>query len=296
VRSDLAGQRLRLGEAPVPIASAVDVTVGGGETRIDFDVRLRAVPETVLGLDPNRMPVLWEGLGAGGAPVLVVGGTVDLGDPGETELPLAGLYRAYARLSDLKLTPSLGAVSVHALLSLYNPFGFDVVATSFEFRLTVGSQTMLSGKRPGFRLRAGRRSDVLIEQDVPLGDVAEGAAAFLRGEAAQLDGVIPVAIDVDIAARCGYVVRRDPIPIRPHGRPVAGTPGVAAFMPHPRPGYPAFVRRGRGNVGADFDGIRRFGQIFNLVRLGIGPVPGRPLKTLCGFAPIPGHPFATRRQ
>ncbi len=192
VRSDLAGQRLRLGEAPVPIASPVDVTVGGGETRIDFDVSLRAVPETVLGLDPNRMRVLWEGLGAGGAPVLAVGGTVDLGDPGETELPLAGLYRAYARLSDLKLTPSLGALSVHALLSLYNPFGFDVVATGFEFRLTVGSQTMLSGKRPGFRLRAGRRSDVLIEQDVPLGDVAGGAAAFLRGEAAQLDGTLTV--------------------------------------------------------------------------------------------------------
>lgn len=192
VRAGLAGQRLRLGEALVPIASPVDVTVGGGETRIDFDVRLNVVPETVLGLDPNRMPVLWEGLGAGGVPVLAVGGTVDLGDPGETELPLAGLYRAYARLSDLKVTPSLSAVSVHALLSLYNPFGFDVVATGIEYRLTVGSQTVLSGKRPGFRLRAGRHSDVLIEQDVPLGDAAGGAAAFLRGEAAQLDGTLTV--------------------------------------------------------------------------------------------------------
>ena len=192
VRSGLAEQRLRLGETPVPILSPVDVTVGGGETRIDFDIRLRAVPETVLGLDPNRMPVFWEGLGAGGEAVLAVGGTVDLGDPGETELPLAGLYRAYARLSDLRLTPSLGAFSVHALLSLYNPFGFDVVATGFEFRLRVGNQTMLLGKRPGFRLRAGRRSDVLIEQDIPLGDVAGGAAAFLRGEAAQLDGMLTV--------------------------------------------------------------------------------------------------------
>ncbi len=190
VQSGLAGQRLRLGEVSVQIASAVDVTVGSGETRIDFDVKLNLVPEAVLGLDPNRMPVLWEGLGAGGAPVLAVGGTVDLGDPGETELPLTGLYRAYARLSDLKLTPSLTAVSVHALLSLYNPFGFEVVATGIEYRLTVGSQTILSGKRPGFRLRAGRRSDVLIEQDVPLGDAAGGAAAFLRGEAAQLDGTL----------------------------------------------------------------------------------------------------------
>jgi len=192
VRADLAGQRLRLGAVPVPLDSPVDVTVGGGETQIDFEVKLRTVPEAVLGLDPNRMPVLWEGFGSGGAPVLAAGGTIDLGDPGEVELPLAGLYRAYARLSDVKLTPSLAAVSVHALLSLYNPFGFDVVATGLEYRLVVGSQAVLSAKRPGFRLRAGRRSDVLIEQDVPFGDVAGGAAAFLRGEPALLEGTLTV--------------------------------------------------------------------------------------------------------
>jgi hypothetical protein len=192
MRSGLSGQRLRLGEVPVPIESPVDVTVSGGETRIDFEVKLRTVPEAVLGLDPNRMPVLWEGLAAGGTPVLAAGGTIDLGDPGEVELPLAGLYRAYARLSDVKLTPSLAAVSVHALLSLYNPFGFDVVATGLEYRLTVGSQAVLSAARPGFRLRAGQRSDVLIEQDVPFGDVAGGAAAFLRGEPAVLEGTLTV--------------------------------------------------------------------------------------------------------
>jgi hypothetical protein len=192
VASGVTGQRLRLGEVPVPIDSAVDVTVGGGETQIDFEVKLRAVPEAVLGLDPNRMPVLWEGLGAGGTPVLAVGGTIDLGDPGEVELPLVGLYRAYARLSDVKLTPSLAAVSVHALLSLYNPFGFEVVATGLEYRLVVGSQTVLSAQRPGFRLRACQRSDVLIEQDVPFGDVAGGAAAFLRGEPALLEGTLTV--------------------------------------------------------------------------------------------------------
>jgi hypothetical protein len=192
VRSGLSGQRLRLGEATVPLASPADVTVGGGETRIDFEVKLNTVPEAVLGLDPNRMPVLWEGLGAGGAPVLAAGGTIDLGDPGEVELPLVGLYRTYARVSDLKVTPSLTNVSVHALLSLYNPFGFDVVATGLEYRLTVGSQSVLSASRPGFRLRAGQRGDVLIEQDVPFGDVAGGAAAFLRGEPALLDGTLTI--------------------------------------------------------------------------------------------------------
>src|SRR4030042_2700195 len=37
VRAGLAGQRLRLGAGPVPLASPVDVTVGGGEKHSDFE-------------------------------------------------------------------------------------------------------------------------------------------------------------------------------------------------------------------------------------------------------------------
>ncbi len=192
MRSGLAGQRLRLGGAGVPVATPVDVTMGDGETRVDFDVKLREAPQAVLGLDPNRMPVLWEGLNAATAPVLVVGGTVDLGDPGDVELPVAALYRAYARLADLSVRPSLTAVSVRALISIYNPFGFDVVATGLEYRLTVGGEGVLAGRQPGFRLRAGKNSDVLIEQDVPLADVMGGAAAFARGAPAQLEGTLTI--------------------------------------------------------------------------------------------------------
>ncbi len=192
VRSGLNGQRLRLGDVAVPVATPVDVTEGGGETRVDFDVKLREAPEAVLGLDPNRMPVLWEGLDAAGRPALAVGGTVDLGDPGEVELPLAGLYRAYAHLADLKVTPSLTVVSVRVLISLYNPFGFDVVAKGLEYRVTVGPQSILAGRQPGFRLRAGKNSDVLIEQDVPLADAMGGAAAFARGAPAQLEGTLTI--------------------------------------------------------------------------------------------------------
>jgi hypothetical protein len=188
----LVGQRLRLGDVTVPLATPVDVTVGDGETRVDFDVRLREVPEAVLALDPNRMPVLWDGLDAAGAPALAVVGTMDLGDPGEVELPLAALYRTYARLTDLRITPSLTVVTVHALISLYNPFGFDVVATGLEYRLTVGSESVLAGRQPGFRLRAGQRSDVLLDQDVPLADVVGGAAAFVRGAPAQLEGTLTI--------------------------------------------------------------------------------------------------------
>jgi hypothetical protein len=192
VRAGLAGQRLTLGPAPVPLTEPADVTLVGGETRVDFDVNLRMVPEAVLALDPHRMPVLWEGLDARGTPVLAVAGTIDLGDPGEVELPVTKVYDAYAHVSDFRVAPSLSTVGVHALLSLYNPLGFDVVATGLEYRLAVGTQQVLAAKRPGFKLRAGQRSDVLIEQDVPLGDVAGGVAAFLRGEAAQLEGMLVI--------------------------------------------------------------------------------------------------------
>jgi hypothetical protein len=192
VRAGLTKQRLALGPASVPLETPADVTLAGGETRVDFDLKLRAVPESVLALDPHRMSVLWEGLDARGETVLAVSGTIDLGDPGEVELPLAKVYDAYAQVSDLRLAPSLSTVGVHALLSLYNPLGFDVVATGLEYRLVVGAQQVLAAQRPGFKLRAGQRSDVLIEQDVPLGDVAGGVTAFLRGERAQLDGVLVI--------------------------------------------------------------------------------------------------------
>ncbi len=186
----LAAQRLALGAARVPLSAPADVTVDSTETRADFDLRLRDVPEAVLAEDPNRMPVRWEGLDGNGAVVLAVAGTVDLGDRGDVEVPLADLYRAYATLSDFTVTPGLAAVTVHGLLGLFNPFAFDVVVAGVELHVKVGSQAILDAKRPGFRLRAGQSSDVLIEQDVPLGDVAGGMTALLRGEPAVLEGVI----------------------------------------------------------------------------------------------------------
>lgn len=186
----MVAQRLTLGGVRIPVATAVDVTAAGGETRADFDVQLAGVPESVLGLDPNRVPLLWEGLDGAGAPVLAIGATVDLGDPGEVQLPVAGLYRQFATFTDFTVTPGLAAVNVRGLLGLYNPFSFDVVATRIELAVTVGPQAVLTAKRPGFRLRAGQRSDVLVDQDVPLADAAGGVAAFLRGEPALLEGTL----------------------------------------------------------------------------------------------------------
>ncbi len=192
LKTGLVGQRLTLGTVAVALDAQPDVTLEAGETRVDFDVKLAAVPEQVLMLDPARIPVLWEGLDAGGVEALAVGGTIDLGDQGEADVPVATLYDLYARFSDVRVAPRFPTVGVHALLSLYNPFGFDVVSTGLEFRLSVGSQQVLAGKRPGFRLRGRQWSDVLIEQDVPLADVAGGMASFLHGEAAHLEGTLVV--------------------------------------------------------------------------------------------------------
>ena len=189
LEAGMSAQRLTLGGVPVPLTTPVDVTIEGGQTRVDFDVRLTDVPEGVLGLDPNRVPVLWEGLGRAG-PLLAVAGTMDLGDPGEVQLPVADLYHAYATLTDFTVTPGLSAVNVHGLLGLFNPFSFDVVATRVELVVAVGTQTVLATKRPGFRLRAGKTSDVLVDQDVPLADAAGGVGAFLRGEPAVLEGAL----------------------------------------------------------------------------------------------------------
>ncbi len=186
----MSAQRLTLGGVRIPLATPVDVTVAGGETRADFDVRLADVPEGVLGFDPNRVPLLWEGLDGAGAAVLAIGATVDLGDPGEVQLPVADVYHAYATLTDFTVTPGLSAVNVHGLLGLFNPFSFDVVATRIELTVKVGTQTVLTTTRPGFRLRAGQRSDVLVDQDVPLADAAGGVGAFLRGEPAVLEGTL----------------------------------------------------------------------------------------------------------
>ncbi|HVN76523.1 MAG TPA: hypothetical protein VMT19_09415 [Thermoanaerobaculaceae bacterium] len=188
--SGMTAQHLEFGGARIALTGAVDVTVGGGETRADFEIRLADVPDGVLAVDPNRAPVLWEGIGGDGAVVLAIAGTVDLGDPGDVDVPVKDLYRAYVSVSDFSAVPGLAAVSVHGLLGLYNPFPFEVAATRLQVKVTAGANTVLAMERGGFRLRPRQRSDVLLDQDVPLADAAGGVAAFLKGEPAVLEGAV----------------------------------------------------------------------------------------------------------
>ena len=193
VPAGLAGQLLTLGEdVAVPLEAAADLAADGATARAAFDLKLRDVPERVLTLDPGRLRVRWEGLDAKGAALVALEGTIDLGDPGDTTLPLRKLYDTYARVDDLTVTPGLTAVSVHGLLSLYDPFGFDIAVTRLEYAIKVGKQTVLASQHTGFRLRAGQRGDVLIEEQVALADAAGAVASVLRGEPAVLDGTLVI--------------------------------------------------------------------------------------------------------
>jgi hypothetical protein len=187
------GQRLRLGaDVAVPLAGAPQTAGDARSTRVTFEVRLHDVPETVLDLDPGAVPIRWDALGRDGRPVLTVAGALDAGDRSRLALPGEAVADAYARLADVKLTPGMDSFGVRALVSLYNPFAFDLVLTRLEYRLAVGDKTLLAGQRPGMRLRAGQRSDVLLEQELALADVAAGVSAFLAGSPAQLDGAAVV--------------------------------------------------------------------------------------------------------
>ncbi len=188
----VAAQTLALGNVAVPLAGTPVLTSEGGQVRVSFDVNLVDAPEAILGLDPNRLPLRWEGRDAGGRPLLAAQGLVDLGDPDQVEVPIRRVQDLYTKVGRLTMAPGTGGLSVRVLLGVHNPFAFDVVVKGLTFQLAVDGNAIMTGARPGFRLRAGQSSDVLIEQDVPLADLAGGAAAVLGGATAELTGHLTV--------------------------------------------------------------------------------------------------------
>ncbi len=192
VPAGVVAQRLTAAGIVIPLAGPARLSRTGDALTVAFDLRLADVPEAVLALDPNRLPLRWEGLSRDGTALLAAEGKVDLGDPGEVALPVRRLYDLFTTLHDLALSPGIGQVGVHVLLGLYNPFSFDFVATHIEYHLTVGGTEVLAGERPGFRLKARQVSDVLIEQDVPMAGVAGGLMAAMQGQPASLTGSLTV--------------------------------------------------------------------------------------------------------
>ncbi|MEW6336565.1 MAG: hypothetical protein AB1625_04095 [Acidobacteriota bacterium] len=188
----VAAQALAAGDVAIPLAGTPVLAAESGVGHVSFEVNLSDAPEGVLGLDPNRLPLRWEGLDARGRSLLVAQGVVDLGDPGEVEVPIRRVQDLYTKVGRLSLSPGPGGLSVRLLLGLHNPFAFDVVVKGLAFQLAVDGRSVMTGARPGFRLRGRQSSDVLIEQDVPLAELAGGAAAVLGGATAELTGHLTV--------------------------------------------------------------------------------------------------------
>lgn len=186
----LKSQRLRVGELTIPVSSPPDATVAASGSRVSATVALRQVGEGIRDIDPSAVLVRWEGLDGKGRVVLSLAGVIDLADRAQAELPAEKLREHYARLADYSVVPTGLLVHVRVLLGVYNPFAFEVVATGLDYRLEIGAVPVMDSHRGGFRLRAAQRTDVLVEQTLPLLDLASGVTAFLAGRPATFTGVL----------------------------------------------------------------------------------------------------------
>lgn len=184
-----ADSRLTVGNLKVPVRGRTVVKGGAKEITVTVPVKLADVPEGVLDLPIDAVTLRWFGLEKG-APALVVSGILDIRDRAMVAVNEEQLRTHFARLGPVTLTPGLSAVDVRVLLDVYNPFGFDLVATGLEYRLLVGERLLVDTKRAGFRLRGGQRSDILLEETMALGDAVGGAAGLLSQQAASLAGTL----------------------------------------------------------------------------------------------------------
>ncbi|HPC82012.1 MAG TPA: LEA type 2 family protein [Thermoanaerobaculaceae bacterium] len=188
----LAAHRLRIADLEIPLAAPPDLTLSGSASRVRVVVRLAEVGEGILAVDSSTVPVRWEGLDARGGVVVALEGRIDPADGQQAVLPAETLYRHYARLADYGVAPEGMLVHVSALLSIYNPFAFEVVATGLEYRLEVGGVPVLDARRGGFRLRPRQASDVLVEQTLPILDLASALSAVLARRPATFSGILGI--------------------------------------------------------------------------------------------------------
>jgi len=189
IRGPFAVQRLRLGGVEIPLAAPAVIVRTADTTAVKIEVQLRTVPDRVLGLPLERVPVSWEGSNEAGHEALTVAGTINPTDPASLDVPLKVLYDKYTRIADVRMFSDGGGMVVRVLASLYNPFTFDLTATMLDYSVRAGEKQIIAGQRRGFRLRGRRWSDVVIEQDVaPAEAAAGGFAALLRPSSVQVEG------------------------------------------------------------------------------------------------------------
>jgi hypothetical protein len=187
--ADFSDSRLTVGNLKVPVRGKVAVKGGAKEITVTIPVKLADVPEGVLDLPIDAVTVRWFGLEKG-IPEVVVSGILDIRDRAMVSVREDDLRTYFARLGPVGITPGLSAVGVRVLLDVYNPFRFDLIATGLEYKLVVGERQLVDSKRAGFRLRAGQRSDILLEETIALTDAVGGAAGLLGQQPASLAGTL----------------------------------------------------------------------------------------------------------
>jgi hypothetical protein len=193
VKGPFSLQKLHVGAVEIPVFTPADIVPAQGETAVRFDVQLRAVPEMVLAVPVDSIPVTWEGYTEGGLNKLAIEGRINPTDSNSVDVPVRTLYQNYSKIADVKMSTDGGKVIVRVLASLYNPFSFDLVATMLDYKVRAGDREIVAGQRRGFRLRGQRWSDVLIEQEVAPGDAAAGGmAALLQPGSVQIEGRMAV--------------------------------------------------------------------------------------------------------
>jgi hypothetical protein len=182
---------LYLGDVEIPLMSAGEVVQTDAETLIRQEVLLRAIPERVLTLPQDRLRVTWEGKRDNGNVRFTMAGSISPMDHTQVQVPLRQIYDTFARIADVSVSPSGSKIMLHVLLNLMNPLSFDLVATRIEYDLAVGDKQLIKGEQKGFRLRSGKWSDVLITQELTLGEAAaSGFAALLRRDTLKIDGAV----------------------------------------------------------------------------------------------------------
>ena len=182
-------QKLRLGTVEIPVFAPAVLVPSSGTTAVKIELQLRAVPELVLGLPIDLVPVSWEGYSEDGLEKLTIEGTVNPTDPGSVGVPLRTLYDRYTKIADVRMFTEDGKVLVRVLASIHNPFSFDLTATMLDYKVRAGDKEIIAGQRRGFRLRGRRSSDVVIEQEVaPAAAAAGGLAALLSPSSIQIEG------------------------------------------------------------------------------------------------------------
>jgi hypothetical protein len=183
-----AAERLVLDGVEIPLAEPAALENVGGRTVVRVAADLAEMPREVLGTAVGPVSLHWEGLDESGDPLVTVGGVVDVRDPRRVQLPEGLVAQRFVRLTPVAITPLGDTIGLRLLLTVYNPFSFDVLGTRLEYSLGVGGTKIVTGHRGGFRLRSGRWSDVLVDEEIPAAALTGSLLGVLRGEPLSLQG------------------------------------------------------------------------------------------------------------